>query len=185
MLYAYNQMTGEYSMTLPFETEIKEGLTDVAPPKGKEGYTNVFNPETNKWKTIRDYRFTHKMLKDGEVYTIEDLGEIPEDYTLITNAEAEILEEQIRINKLTMTPLDFIGVLQSFGITLEEIDAYLNSNLAVKTQLTYCNSVYCGVAKSLMPIILGVKTVTAKMVEEAFRVKNNDYADSEVTEEII
>lgn len=75
------------------------------------------------------------------------------------------------INNFTMTPLDFINVLQRFGLTLEQINAYLESNLSVKMQLTYCNNVYCGVAKSLMPIEYGDITITAKMVENAFKAK--------------
>lgn len=75
------------------------------------------------------------------------------------------------INNLTMTPLDFIGVLQGFGLTLLQINAYLEANLTVRMQLTYCNSVYCGVAKALMPITYGGITITADMVEQAFRNK--------------
>lgn len=80
-------------------------------------------------------------------------------------------QEKERINNLTMTALDFIGVLQSFGLTLEQINAYLESNLAVKMQLTYCQNVYCGVAKSLMPITYEGVTITAQMIENAFKQK--------------
>ena len=79
--------------------------------------------------------------------------------------------ERERINNLTMTALDFIGVLQSFGLTLEQINAYLESNLPVKMQLTYCQNVYCGVAKALMPITYEGITITAEMVEAAFIAK--------------
>lgn len=82
--------------------------------------------------------------------------------------------EQKRINNLTMTALDFIGVLQSFGLTLEQINTYLESNLPVKMQLTYCQNVYCGVAKSLMPITYEGITITAEMVERAFTDKNKE-----------
>lgn len=83
-------------------------------------------------------------------------------------------EEEKRINNLTMTALDFIRILQSFGLTLEQINEYLEANLAVKMQLTYCQNVYCGVAKSLMPITVGELEITADMVEIAFRVKNGE-----------
>jgi hypothetical protein len=76
------------------------------------------------------------------------------------------------INNLTMTPLDFIGVLQNFGLTLLQINEYLEANLMVKMQLTYCDKVYCGVAKSLMPITFDGITITADMVEKAFRDKH-------------
>jgi len=81
-------------------------------------------------------------------------------------------EEQERINNLTMTALDFITFLQQAGLTLEQINAYLESNLSVKMQLTYCQNVYCGVVKQLMPISVGNITITADMVEAAFKKKN-------------
>lgn len=87
-----------------------------------------------------------------------------------TDEEKRQIEEN-RINNLTMTALDFIGVLQSFGLTLEQINTYLESNLSVKMQLTYCQNVYCGVAKSLMPIEYEGITITAQMVEDAFKQK--------------
>ena len=87
-----------------------------------------------------------------------------------TPEEIEEMEQE-RINKLTMTALDFIGVLQGFGLTLEQINTYLENNLPVKMQLTYCQNVYCGVAKSFMPIEYEGITITAQMVEDAFKAK--------------
>ena len=81
-------------------------------------------------------------------------------------------KEQERINNLTMTPLDFIGVLQSLGLNLEQINAFLESNLNIKMQLTYCNSVYCGVVKQFLPITIEGITITPEMVESAFIAKN-------------
>jgi len=87
-----------------------------------------------------------------------------------TPEEKEEMEQE-RINNLTMTALDFIGVLQGFGLTLEQINTYLENNLPVKMQLTYCQNVYCGVAKSFMPIEYEGITITAQMVEDAFKAK--------------
>lgn len=93
--------------------------------------------------------------------------------------EQKAQEERERINKLTMTALDFIGFLQDAGLTLEQINAYLEANLSVKMQLTYCQNVYCGVAKSLMPITFEDITITADMVELAFRIKNGETIDED------
>lgn len=79
---------------------------------------------------------------------------------------------QEEINNLTMTPLDFIKVLMSLGLTLEQVNAFLESNLEIKMQLTYCNSVYCGVVKSFLPITIGELVITPQMVEQAFINKN-------------
>lgn len=171
MIYTYNVETGEYSMTMPFENEIFEGRTDKKPPKTKINEVAVFDAEKQAWQVFKDYRFTHKMIKDNKIFEIENFGDIPSGYDLITNDEAEEIEEKIRIDKLKMTALDFIGVLVSFGLTLEEIDEYLKENIEIKMQLQYCQNVYCGVVKSLMPIKLKNITITAEMVEEAFKAK--------------
>lgn len=76
------------------------------------------------------------------------------------------------VNNLTMTPLDFIKVLMSLGLTLEQVNAFLESHLDVKMQLTYCNSVYCGVVKSFLPITIEGVTITPEMAEQAFINKN-------------
>lgn len=122
MIYAYNIETGEYKMTIPFEDEVKEGTTDIKPPAQKEGKVAVFNQEKNKWSSVNDYRFTHKMVKDNVIYDIENFGNIPEGYTLVTNEEAEELLEQQRIAKLHLTRGDvFRGLLQAKGITRAQI----------------------------------------------------------------
>ena len=81
-------------------------------------------------------------------------------------------ERQQRIAKLTMTPLDFINFLVSCGLTLEQINAYLETHLDVKMQLTYCSNVYCGVACALMPVTIGDITITEEDVISAFIKKN-------------
>lgn len=81
-------------------------------------------------------------------------------------------EEEERINYLTMTPLDFIKVLQSLGLSLEQINGYLDSNIEIKTQLQYCSNVYCGVVKQFLPIQVGNINITSELVEQAFKTKN-------------
>ena len=77
----------------------------------------------------------------------------------------------VDVDSLTMTPLDFIKVLQSLGLTLTQINNFLDSNLEIKTQLTYCNNVYCGVVKTFVPITVEGITITKEMVEQAFKDK--------------
>ena len=83
-------------------------------------------------------------------------------------------KEAERIGELTMTALDFITFLRQCGLTLEQIRAYLDSNIELDTQLKYCQNVYCKVARSVMPITVGNITITADMVENAFKVKNGE-----------
>lgn len=83
-------------------------------------------------------------------------------------------QERERVNNLTMTPLDFIKVLEDFGLSILQINDFLESNLNIKMQLTYCNSVYCGVVKSFLPITIEGVTITEEIIEQAFKAKNGE-----------
>lgn len=107
----------------------------------------------------------------GNNYYIYDNGEI----ILNPNYEQEHAEKEAeRIGELTMTALDFITFLRQCGLTLEQIRAYLDNNLELDTQLTYCQNVYCKVACSVMPITVGEITITPEMVIQAFKIKNGE-----------
>lgn len=110
------------------------------------------------------------------VYT--SIEETNIDYQLyngeyLTPAEIEEKEAE-RVGELTMTALDFITFLRQCGLTLEQIRAYLSANIELDTQLTYCQNVFCKVARAVMPITLGDITITAEMVEQAFKRKNGE-----------
>lgn len=89
-------------------------------------------------------------------------------------AQEQAQKEAERVGNLTMTALDFITFLRQCGLTLEQIRAYLDSNIELDTQLKYCQNVYCKVARSVMPITVNDITITAEMVENAFKVKNGE-----------
>lgn len=74
----------------------------------------------------------------------------------------------IDVDKLKMTALDFINFLRSCGLSLSDIKEYLAINEELDTQLTYCQNVYCGVVKQVLPITWKDITITAEMVEQAF-----------------
>ena len=78
----------------------------------------------------------------------------------------------INVDNLTMTPLDFVNFLRGRGLTLSDINEYLSLNEELDTQLKYCKDVYCGVAKSVMPIEFKGITITKEMVEKAFKDKH-------------
>lgn len=91
------------------------------------------------------------------------------------NYEEQAQEREFkRVGELTMTALDFITFLRQCGLTLEQIRAYLNANIELDTQLTYCQNVYCKVARAVMPLTVGDITITAEMVEQAFKRKNGE-----------
>lgn len=110
------------------------------------------------------------MVYDTIEETSEKLQLINGKY--VTEQEAEQIEED-KINMLTMTALDFIGVLKSAGLTSQQIEDYLNANLEIKHQLQYCQNVYCGVVRQLVPLEVEGITITDSMVVDAFRAKHN------------
>ena len=109
-------------------------------------------------------------LEDNELL-IDDEVEIDPDYE-----ERHAKEESERIGNLTMTALDFITFLRQCGLTLEQIKVYLDNNIELDTQLKYCQNVYCRVAKQVFaePLTIGNVTITAEMVEQAFKFKNGE-----------
>ena len=140
-------------------------------------YVNVINNETGLCNVgigtnIEFYKSIGMQQLDVQQSDIDNKWYLTEKCPMKTEEEKQ-KEEQERIAKLTMTPLDFINFLVQSGLTLEQINSYLESNLSVKMQLTYCSDVYCGVACSLMPVTIGDITITQEMVIEAFKVKNN------------
>lgn len=119
----------------------------------------------------------------GDIYAAwkEDNDKVIYDGTdIILNPDYEEIKQQketARINNLTMTALDFINVVKSLGLTDEDIDEYLQANIPLKNQLTYCQNVYCGVVRSLVPLEVKGKTITDAMVVNAFKVKNGETPD--------
>lgn len=124
--------------------------------------------------TITDIEVTEEVynnwLNDHDKYIYSD-GEIIEnpDYE-----EIKRQKEQEHINNLTMTALDFINVVKSLGLSDIDIDEYLQANIPLKNQLTYCQNVYCGVVRNLVPLEVKGKTITDEMVVNAFKVKNGE-----------
>lgn len=113
------------------------------------------------------------LRKNIEQITQESEGETQ---TLYEYDEAYITKDEYalysNVDNLTMTALDFITFLETAGVSYADIQTYLGSHPDVDKQLKYCQNVYCGVVKQLLPIEVGGKTITTEMVEYAFRVKN-------------
>lgn len=110
----------------------------------------------------------HKQQTHTEIVTVKGL-------ILNPNYEQEEEEkETARINNLTMTALDFIKVLKTFGLTTAEIHAYLDTNLDLKDELTFCQNVYCGVVRALLPLEVAGHTITDEMIVAAFKAKNEE-----------
>lgn len=128
------------------------------------GSTDVLNIEVSEevYNNAKQYGANYYIYSNGEII-------------LNPNYEQEQAQKEAeRIGELTMTALDFITFLRQSGLTLEQIRAYLDSNIELDTQLKYCQNVYCKVARAVMPITVGEITITAEMVENAFKIKNGE-----------
>ncbi len=105
-------------------------------------------------------------LEDNEIM-VDGEPQINPDY----EHEQEELEKE-RVNNLIMTALDFIGVLEGFGLDyVTEIKPFLEDHQDLDKQLKYCQNVWCGVVKQLCPIVIGEYTITSEMVEQGFKHK--------------
>ncbi len=136
--------------------------------------------DSDKQRLLNTLAFTPQ-YKDLEILETED--EIL-DGVILSNDEykkklAEIEEE--RVNNLTMTALDFITGLNTLGLSLETINEYLESNLELKMQLTYCQNVYCSVVKELCPLTVGDFTLTEGMAEAMFLYKTGELSLDDLT----
>ena len=127
----------------------KQGEKIIIVKETMEELLQVLN--YNNYAIVEETDVDYQMY-NGEYHTPEEIEQL----------------EQERINNLSMTPLDFIKVLQSLGLTLEQINAFLDENIEIKTQLLYCNHVYCGVVKQFLPIEIGGIEITASMIEQIF-----------------
>lgn len=144
--------------------DILTGVDVCTLTEDEYGSTEVQNIEVSE-------EYYNNRMQYGDNYYIYDNGEI----ILNPNYEQEQAQKEAeRVGELTMTALDFITFLRQCGLTLEEIRGYLNNNIELDTQLKYCQNVYCKVAKSVMPITVGEITITAEMVENAFKIKNGE-----------
>lgn len=160
-------------MTLNYYLHINNGKIDgIGNTKVvKEGWENV-EITKEQWDIYEEKGSNYFLYINGEIV-------LNPDYE-----EEQRQKEQERINQLTMTALDFINFLKQSGLTDEMIEVYLNNNLNIKHQLQFCQNVYCGVAKQIFtePITIGNVTITADMVESAFRVKHGELPDKEIVE---
>lgn len=149
--------------------------TELLIQDGYKEFVPVVIPETN-----RKYHINYVENDDNvaEVIVYDE-----------TQAEADAREaqqEEERVGNLTMTALDFIGVLEHYGLDYAtQIKPFLEANPELDKQLKYCQNVWCGVAKQVFskPITIGNITITAEMVENAFKIKNGEIQSEEILSE--
>ena len=141
----------------------------LKPYTNKEYCDFVVEYNHNKGMMIQETDYAVHALEPWEYLEGEEVKNNKKEWE-----QEQIEAEKKRIDNLTVTALDFICFLEYLGLTLEQINTYIDNNLEIKMQLTYCQNVYCGVAKGFCPIELGTLTLTADMVEIFFKYKNGE-----------
>ncbi len=149
-VYLFNAESGEYAATAPYDDKnpLPENGTLIEVPKVKKNQVAVFDRVNKVWTVKKDYRFTHKMLDTkNNILDIEDLGDIPADYKLITLEQAEALERQKYIEKLHITKYDFYtNFCAPAGISYDNLIKKVEE-LGMKPAWELCNHVYYGIIK--------------------------------------
>ena len=171
-LYLFNEENKEYSMSIPYEdgAEIPSNGTLEVPPETEENETLIYN---DGWEIVKDYRFTHKMCKtEGNKYIIENieqLGEIPEGWELITNEVAEERAERNRINSLNMTKYDFYKyVCIPNEITYATLINLVNSDENIAAAWNLCERVYRGDADLITTVKKYIPAITDEILDALF-----------------
>lgn len=161
LLYLYDEITKEYTETIeayldPAETELKgepvymypANSTDIEPPVVGQNEIALF--EIENWTIKKDYRGQYQCNTNLEISQVEKIGELEDDYVLITKEQAEKIgednlyyivqdgelvenpnyneqkaqKEKERIAKLYLTGADVErGIYQARGMDFEDIIA--------------------------------------------------------------
>lgn len=177
--YLYSKESNEFQASQMFDKDdlIPENSTTKKVPMVGVDEVAVFDKETSKWKVVKDYRFTHKMKIDNDIFDIENYGEIPEGYELITNEEAEKLYEYKKIQMLSMTKLDFFKyVVSPNGISYNELKQIINSDEDLSAQWELCSRVYrYNSFLDIENISKFIPDITSEMLDDIFKTYGTAY----------
>lgn len=157
----FDEETGE-TKTVIVEIPIKTPVMVETEDEEGNKYLIPQTHEETRTKTVEDIE-----IQDRGYYICQK--ENITDGTLNENYETEKAErEQEKINRLTMTALDFKKFFISLGGTTAQFHEFLDSNIELKDEIYLCQNVYCGVVKSVCPLKIGDIEITIQMVEKAF-----------------
>ncbi|HCO7406153.1 TPA: tail fiber assembly protein [Escherichia coli] len=78
------EFIGSGDAYIPPHTGLPANCTDIAPPEIPEGFTAVFNTDSQSWDLVKDYRGkTVYSTETGNAVPISEPGELPENVTFI------------------------------------------------------------------------------------------------------
>ncbi|ATM96271.1 tail fiber assembly protein G [Yersinia frederiksenii] len=82
--YETKEYVGESDYYIAPYTGLPASCTEIKPLLAKKGYAVIFNEETQQWEYVEDHRQTEiYSTQTGEPQTINQLGSLPENTTLL------------------------------------------------------------------------------------------------------
>lgn len=174
--YIYDESTKEFLFSDDVDMSPLEKDVILMPPnatlepinEAKENYSQIFNG-TN-WEYIEDYRGKTVWKSYNESLFIEELGAIPEGYSL-ERPEPSEQEQKERIARLSLTKREvFLGLYQAKGVTPDQIKAQITDPAAL-IEFEYANDYYRG--NPLIDIVGAALGITPAQLDKFF--ETNDY----------
>ncbi|CNE08387.1 tail assembly chaperone [Yersinia kristensenii] len=82
--YETKEFVGESDYYIAPYTGLPASCTEIKPLLARKGYAVIFNEETQRWEYVEDHRETNVYnTQTGEPQTINQLGSLPENTTLL------------------------------------------------------------------------------------------------------
>lgn len=213
LVYNYDKFTKEYTgyeeaALNPEESKIQghdvylipANATDVKPPKTAEHETVLYN---NGWEKVADYRNEYIVNDDMQPFKYDKLGNLPEGYICITEAQAKKIQEDDlyyvisdgkliknpdyneqkaereaeRVSHLKCTKRVFVLMLEQLGLDyFEQIEPLINANRQAKLEWELC--VELERSNPLLNVIGAQLGITPQQIDDLFK-----YANGEITQE--
>ena len=213
LIYNYDPNTKEYTGYCEADLDPQETIiqgqdvylipanaTNVKPPKPKTNETVIYN---NGWQIVADFRGKYIVDENMQPQKVEKIGEIPEGYIVITDAQAlkikeddlyyiisdgkliknpnyeaeKAAREQERISHLKCTKRVFVLMLEQLGFDyFEQIEPLINANRQAKLEWNLC--VELERSNSLLDLMGAQLHVTPAQIDNLFK-----YANGEITQE--
>lgn len=183
--YIYDESTKEFLFSDDVDMSPLEKDVILIPPnatlepinEAKENYSQIFNGIN--WEYIEDYRGKTVWKSYNESLFIEELGAIPEGYSL-ERPEPSEQEQKERIARLSLTKREvFLGLYQAKGVTPDQIKAQITDPAAL-IEFEYANDYYRG--NPLIDIVGAALGITPAQLDKFFEF--NDYTYLLPTEQV-
>ena len=216
LIFIWNSETKDYLRTQEAQRNPKRPTDYLMPANSTtEQIPNIGANEViiwggEHWKVEPDYRGQY--MVDSNMYPelVQDFGELPEGYVIITPEQIQLLQEKgtnyfiisdselvknpnyekeeeekekERIAKLNMTKYDFFKyVCQPYNVTYQQLVSFVNSNDDIAAAWNLCERVYRGNELLFNAVKQIIPTMTDKELTRIFLEVNEGNKDDNSNE---